>query len=253
MVEPIERTGGIDMEIATFSLTGIYWNDHPKWDGKAELTVHANLVGRNSPVTLKFEDLDQPAEMQALIDAFGLYHHIKLVTNARALADTEPSNHEAMAATPTVGAKSDVDGEATSNGSQPDEAGGQAVGQPATTGSVKTNQSELDEPGKHLQAVNQAQDFDPEKVGADVAKQLATTTKTAKDQPALTLPTALPREEHAQQFTATDFENQPETAADGKKATTFNASGQKIDTAPEDEGNPGATITPDNDLFGQAL
>ncbi|MCT3063762.1 hypothetical protein [Lactiplantibacillus pentosus] len=213
------------MEITAFSLTGIYWDDHG-WDGKAELTVHADLVGRHSPVTLKFEGLDQPAEMQALFDAFGLHHQIKLVTESTHSAETDPSKDE----TTSVPVTEDNQQATTKSGPK-----GQHEAKPILA-------------GEHLQPVDETQDFDPETVGSAVADHLASTAKVDQTAPKLNVPATLPSQGHPEPFMATDFEQQPDQAATSPKATTFDASGKEIDS---DNGDNEGPDNPDNDLFGQ--
>lgn len=209
------------MEITAFSLTGIYWDDHG-WDGKAELTVHADLVGRRSPVTLKFEGLDQPAEMQALFDAFGLNHQIKLVTESTHSVETEPSKDE----TTSVPVTED--------------------NQQATTKSCPKGQQEAKPivAGERLQPVDETQDFDPEKVGSAVAEHLASTTKVDKAAPKLNVPSALPSQGHPKPFTATDFEQQPTNQQTVNQPTIFGADGDKltreeVDDTPASDSLPG--------------
>lgn len=209
------------MEITAFSLTGIYWDDHG-WDGKAELTVHADLVGRHSPVTLKFEGLDQPAEMQALFDAFGLNHQIKLVTESTHSAETEPSKDE----TTSVPVTEDNQQATTKSGPK-----GQQEAKPIVA-------------GERLQPVDEAQDFDPEKVGSAVAELLASTTKVDKAAPKLNVPSALPSQGHPKPFTATDFEQQPTNQQIVNQPTIFGADGDKltreeVDGTPESDSLPG--------------
>ncbi|MEA5158458.1 hypothetical protein VAE60_12965 [Lactiplantibacillus plantarum] len=193
------------MEITAFSLTGIYWDDHGR-DGKAELTVHADLVGRHSPVTLKFEGLDQPAEMQALFDAFGLNHQIKLVTESTHSAETEPSKDE----TTSVPVTEDNQQATTKSGPK-----GQQEAKPIVA-------------GEHLQPVDETQDFDPETVGSAVAEHLASTTKVDKAVPKLNVPSALPSQGHPKPFTATDFEQQPTNQQTVNQPTIFGADGDKL-------------------------
>ena len=221
MVITIERTGVIEMEITAFSLTGIYWDDHG-WDGKAELTVHADLVGRRSPVTLKFEGLDQPAEMQALFDAFGLNHQIKLVTESTHSAETEPSKDE----TTSVPVTEDNQQATTKSGPK-----GQQEAKPIVA-------------GERLQPVDETQDFDPEKVGSAVAEHLASTTKVDKAAPKLNVPSALPSQGHPEPFTATDFEQQPTNQQTVNQPTIFGADGDKltreeVDDTPASDSLPG--------------
>lgn len=221
MVITIERTGVIEMEITAFSLTGIYWDDHG-WDGKAELTVHADLVGRHSPVTLKFEGLDQPAEMQALFDAFGLNHQIKLVTESTHSAETEPSKDE----TTSVPVTEDNQQATTKSGPK-----GQQEAKPIVA-------------GERLQPVDETQDFDPEKVGSAVAEHLASTTKVDKAAPKLNVPSALPSQGHPKPFTATDFEQQPTNQQTVNQPTIFGADGDKltreeVDDTPASDSLPG--------------
>lgn len=221
MVITIERTGVIEMEITAFSLTGIYWDDHG-WDGKAELTVHADLVGRRSPVTLKFEGLDQPAEMQALFDAFGLNHQIKLVTESTHSAETEPSKDE----TTSVPVTEDNQQATTKSGPK-----GQQEAKPIVA-------------GERLQPVDETQDFDPEKVGSAVAEHLASTTKVDKAAPKLNVPSALPSQGHPKPFTATDFEQQPTNQQTVNQPTIFGADGDKltreeVDDTPASDSLPG--------------
>lgn len=221
MVITIERTGVIEMEITAFSLTGIYWDDHG-WDGKAELTVHADLVGRHSPVTLKFEGLDQPAEMQALFDAFGLHHQIKLVTESTQSAETEPSKDE----TTSVPVTEDNQQATTKSGPK-----GQQEAKPIVA-------------GERLQPVDETQDFDPETVGSAVAEHLASTTKVDKAAPKLNVPSALPSQGHPKPFTATDFEQQPTNQQTVNQPTIFGADGDKltreeVDDTPASDSLPG--------------
>lgn len=221
MVITIERTGVIEMEITAFSLTGIYWDDHG-WDGKAELTVHADLVGRHSPVTLKFEGLDQPAEMQALFDAFGLNHQIKLVTESTHSAETEPSKDE----TTSVPVTEDNQQATTKSGPK-----GQQEAKPIVA-------------GERLQPVDETQDFDPETVGSAVAEHLASTTKVDKAAPKLNVPSALPSQGHPKPFTATDFEQQPTNQQTVNQPTIFGADGDKltreeVDDTPASDSLPG--------------
>ena len=221
MVITIERTGVIEMEITAFSLTGIYWDDHG-WDGKAELTVHADLVGRHSPVTLKFEGLDQPAEMQALFDAFGLHHQIKLVTESTHSAETEPSKDE----TTSVPVTEDNQQATTKSGPK-----GQQEAKPIVA-------------GERLQPVDETQDFDPETVGSAVAEHLASTTKVDKAAPKLNVPSALPSQGHPKPFTATDFEQQPTNQQTVNQPTIFGADGDKltreeVDDTPASDSLPG--------------
>ena len=209
------------MEITAFSLTGIYWDDHG-WDGKAELTVHADLVGRHSPVTLKFEGLDQPAEMQALFDAFGLHHQIKLVTESTHSAETEPSKDE----TTSVPVTEDNQQATTKSGPK-----GQQEAKPIVA-------------GERLQPVDETQDFDPETVGSAVAEHLASTTKVDKAAPKLNVPSALPSQGHPKPFTATDFEQQPTNQQTVNQPTIFGADGDKltreeVDDTPEPDSLPG--------------
>lgn len=209
------------MEITAFSLTGIYWDDHG-WDGKAELTVHADLVGRHSPVTLKFEGLDQPAEMQALFDAFGLNHQIKLVTESTHSAETEPSKDE----TTSVPVTEDNQQATTKSGPK-----GQQEAKPIVA-------------GERLQPVDETQDFDPEKVGSAVAEHLASTTKVDKAAPKLNVPSALPSQGHPKPFTATDFEQQPTNQQIVNQPTIFGADGDKltreeVDDTPASDSLPG--------------
>ena len=209
------------MEITAFSLTGIYWNDHG-WDGKAELTVHADLVGRHSPVTLKFEGLDQPAEMQALFDAFGLNHQIKLVTESTHSAETEPSKDE----TTSVPVTEDNQQATTKSGPK-----GQQEAKPIVA-------------GERLQPVDETQDFDPETVGSAVAEHLASTTKVDKAAPKLNVPSALPSQGHPKPFTATDFEQQPTNQQTVNQPTIFGADGDKltreeVDDTPASDSLPG--------------
>ncbi|MCB5223121.1 hypothetical protein [Lactiplantibacillus pentosus] len=209
------------MEITAFSLTGIYWDDHG-WDGKAELTVHADLVGRRSPVTLKFEGLDQPAEMQALFDAFGLNHQIKLVTESTHSAETEPSKDE----TTSVPVTEDNQQATTKSGPK-----GQQEAKPIVA-------------GERLQPVDETQDFDPEKVGSAVAEHLASTTKVDKAAPKLNVPSALPSQGHPKPFTATDFEQQPTNRQTVNQPTIFGADGDKltreeVDDTPASDSLPG--------------
>ncbi|APB87112.1 hypothetical protein [Lactiplantibacillus plantarum] len=209
------------MEITAFSLTGIYWDDHG-WDGKAELTVHADLVGRHSPVTLKFEGLDQPAEMQALFDAFGLNHQIKLVTESTHSAETEPSKDE----TTSVPVTEDNQQATTKSGPK-----GQQEAKPIVA-------------GERLQPVDETQDFDPEKVGSAVAEHLASTTKVDKAAPKLNVPSALPSQGHPKPFTATDFEQQPTNQQTVNQPTIFGADGDKlireeVDDTPASDSLPG--------------
>ncbi|MCB7462459.1 MULTISPECIES: hypothetical protein [Lactiplantibacillus] len=209
------------MEITAFSLTGIYWDDHG-WDGKAELTVHADLVGRRSPVTLKFEGLDQPAEMQALFDAFGLNHQIKLVTESTHSAETEPSKDE----TTSVPVTEDNQQATTKSGPK-----GQQEAKPIVA-------------GERLQPVDETQDFDPEKVGSAVAEHLASTTKVDKAAPKLNVPSALPSQGHPKPFTATDFEQQPTNQQTVNQPTIFGADGDKltreeVDDTPASDSLPG--------------
>ncbi len=221
MVITIERTGVIEMEITAFSLTGIYWDDHG-WDGKAELTVHADLVGRHSPVTLKFEGLDQPAEMQALFDAFGLHHQIKLVTESTHSAETDPSKDE----TTSVPVTEDNQQATTKSGPK-----GQQEAKPIVA-------------GERLQPVDETQDFDPETVGSAVAEHLASTTKVDKAAPKLNVPSALPSQGHPKPFTATDFEQQPTNQQTVNQPTIFGADGDKltreeVDDTPASDSLPG--------------
>ena len=209
------------MEITAFSLTGIYWDDHG-WDGKAELTVHADLVGRHSPVTLKFEGLDQPAEMQALFDAFGLHHQIKLVTESTHSAETDPSKDE----TTSVPVTEDNQQATTKSGPK-----GQQEAKPIVA-------------GERLQPVDETQDFDPETVGSAVAEHLASTTKVDKAAPKLNVPSALPSQGHPKPFTATDFEQQPTNQQTVNQPTIFGADGDKltreeVDDTPESDSLPG--------------
>lgn len=209
------------MEITAFSLTGIYWDDHG-WDGKAELTVHADLVGRHSPVTLKFEGLDQPAEMQALFDAFGLNHQIKLVTESTHSTETEPSKDE----TTSVPVTEDNQQATTKSGPK-----GQQEAKPIVA-------------GERLQPVDETQDFDPEKVGSAVAEHLASTTKVDKAAPKLNVPSALPSQGHPKPFTATDFEQQPTNQQTVNQPTIFGADGDKltreeVDDTPASDSLPG--------------
>lgn len=209
------------MEITAFSLTGIYWDDHG-WDGKAELTVHADLVGRRSPVTLKFEGLDQPAEMQALFDAFGLNHQIKLVTESTHSAETEPSKDE----TTSVPVTEDNQQATTKSGPK-----GQQEAKPIVA-------------GERLQPVDETQDFDLEKVGSAVAEHLASTTKVDQAAPKLNVPSALPSQGHPKPFTATDFEQQPTNQQTVNQPTIFGADGDKltreeIDDTPASDSLPG--------------
>ncbi|MBO2723214.1 hypothetical protein GTP03_15285 [Lactiplantibacillus plantarum] len=209
------------MEITAFSLTGIYWDDHG-WDGKAELTVHADLVGRHSPVTLKFEGLDQPAEMQALFDAFGLNHQIKLVTESTHSAETEPSKDE----TTSVPVTEDNQQATTKSGPK-----GQQEAKPIVA-------------GERLQPVDETQDFDPETVGSAVAEHLASTTKVDKAAPKLNVPSALPSQGHPKPFTATDFEQQPTNQQTVNQPTIFGADGDKltreeVDDTPASDSLPG--------------
>ena len=209
------------MEITAFSLTGIYWDDHG-WDGKAELTVHADLVGRHSPVTLKFEGLDQPAEMQALFDAFGLNHQIKLVTESTHSAETEPSKDE----TTSVPVTEDNQQATTKSGPK-----GQQEAKPIVA-------------GERLQPVDETQDFDPETVGSAVAEHLASTTKVNKAAPKLNVPSALPSQGHPKPFTATDFEQQPTNQQTVNQPTIFGADGDKltreeVDDTPASDSLPG--------------
>lgn len=209
------------MEITAFSLTGIYWDDHG-WDGKAELTVHADLVGRHSPVTLKFEGLDQPAEMQALFDAFGLHHQIKLVTESTHSAETDPSKDE----TTSVPVTEDNQQATTKSGPK-----GQQEAKPIVA-------------GERLQPVDETQDFDPEKVGSAVAEHLASTTKVDKAAPKLNVPSALPSQGHPKPFTATDFEQQPTNQQTVNQPTIFGADGDKltreeVDDTPASDSLPG--------------
>ena len=209
------------MEITAFSLTGIYWDDHG-WDGKAELTVHADLVGRHSPVTLKFEGLDQPAEMQALFDAFGLNHQIKLVTESTHSAETEPSKDE----TTSVPVTEDNQQATTKSGPK-----GQQEAKPIVA-------------GERLQPVDETQDFDPETVGSAVAEHLASTTKVDKAAPKLNVPSALPSQGHPKPFTATDFEQQPTNQQTVNQPTIFGADGDKltreeVDDTPSSDSLPG--------------
>lgn len=209
------------MEITAFSLTGIYWDDHG-WDGKAELTVHADLVGRHSPVTLKFEGLDQPAEMQALFDAFGLHHQIKLVTESTHSAETEPSKDE----TTSVPVTEDNQQATTKSGPK-----GQQEAKPIVA-------------GERLQPVDETQDFDPETVGSAVAEHLASTTKVDKAAPKLNVPSALPSQGHPKPFTATDFEQQPTNQQTVNQPTIFGADGDKltreeVDDTPASDSLPG--------------
>ncbi len=221
MVITIERTGVIEMEITAFSLTGIYWDNHG-WDGKAELTVHADLVGRHSPVTLKFEGLDQPAEMQALFDAFGLNHQIKLVTESTHSAETEPSKDE----TTSVPVTEDNQQATTKSGPK-----GQQEAKPIVA-------------GERLQPVDETQDFDPETVGSAVAEHLASTTKVDKAAPKLNVPSALLSHGHPEPFTATDFEQQPTNQQTVNQPTIFGADGDKltreeVDDTPASDSLPG--------------
>ncbi|MGA3492929.1 hypothetical protein ACA583_12680 [Lactiplantibacillus plantarum] len=209
------------MEITAFSLTGIYWDDHG-WDGKAELTVHADLVGRHSPVTLKFEGLDQPAEMQALFDAFGLHHQIKLVTESTHSAETDPSKDE----TTSVPVTEDNQQATTKSGPK-----GQQEAKPIVA-------------GERLQPVDETQDFDPEKVGTAVADHLASATKVDQAAPKLNVPSALPSQGHPKPFTATDFEQQPTNQQTVNQPTIFGADGDKltreeVDDTPESDSLPG--------------
>ena len=209
------------MEITAFSLTGIYWDDHG-WDGKAELTVHADLVGRHSPVTLKFEGLDQPAEMQALFDAFGLNHQIKLVTESTHSAETEPSKDETI----SVPVTEDNQQATTKSGPK-----GQQEAKPIVA-------------GERLQPVDETQDFDPETVGSAVAEHLASTTKVDKAAPKLNVPSALPSQGHPKPFTATDFEQQPTNQQTVNQPTIFGADGDKltreeVDDTPASDSLPG--------------
>ncbi|MBU7514110.1 hypothetical protein [Lactiplantibacillus pentosus] len=209
------------MEITAFSLTGIYWDDHG-WDGKAELTVHADLVGRHSPVTLKFEGLDQPAEMQALFDAFGLHHQIKLVTESTHSAETYPSKDE----TTSVPVTEDNQQATTKSGPK-----GQQEAKPIVA-------------GERLQPVDETQDFDPETVGSAVAEHLASTTKVDKAAPKLNVPSALPSQGHPKPFTATDFEQQPTNQQTVNQPTIFGADGDKltreeVDDTPASDSLPG--------------
>lgn len=209
------------MEITAFSLTGIYWDDHG-WDGKVELTVHADLVGRHSPVTLKFEGLDQPAEMQALFDAFGLHHQIKLVTESTHSAETEPSKDE----TTSVPVTEDNQQATTKSGPK-----GQQEAKPIVA-------------GERLQPVDETQDFDPETVGSAVAEHLASTTKVDKAAPKLNVPSALPSQGHPKPFTATDFEQQPTNQQTVNQPTIFGADGDKltreeVDDTPASDSLPG--------------
>ncbi|MCC9316083.1 hypothetical protein LP125_001387 [Lactiplantibacillus plantarum] len=209
------------MEITAFSLTGIYWDDHG-WDGKAELTVHADLVGRHSPVTLKFEGLDQPAEMQALFDAFGLNHQIKLVTESTHSAETEPSKDE----TTSVPVTEDNQQATTKSGPK-----GQHEAKPILA-------------GEHLQPVDETQDFDPETVGSAVADHLASTAKVDQTAPKLNVPATLPSQGHPEPFTATDFEQQPTNQQTVNQPTIFGADGDKltreeVDDTPESDSLPG--------------
>ncbi|ALG27434.1 hypothetical protein IMAU80100_02466 [Lactiplantibacillus plantarum] len=209
------------MEITAFSLTGIYWDDHG-WDGKAELTVHADLVGRHSPVTLKFEGLDQPAEMQALFDAFGLHHQIKLVTESTHSAETDPSKDE----TTSVPVTEDNQQATTKSGPK-----GQQEAKPIVA-------------GERLQPVDETQDFDPETVGSAVAEHLASTTKVDKAAPKLNVPSALPSQGHPKPFTATDFEQQPTNQQTVNQPTIFGADGDKltreeVDDTPASDSLPG--------------
>ncbi|MCG0598974.1 hypothetical protein IMAU80296_02291 [Lactiplantibacillus plantarum] len=209
------------MEITAFSLTGIYWDDHG-WDGKAELTVHADLVGRHSPVTLKFEGLDQPAEMQALFDAFGLHHQIKLVTESTHSAETDPSKDE----TTSVPVTEDNQQATTKSGPK-----GQQEAKPIVA-------------GERLQPVDETQDFDPETVGSAVAEHLASTTKVNKAAPKLNVPSALPSQGHPKPFTATDFEQQPTNQQTVNQPTIFGADGDKltreeVDATPASDSLPG--------------
>ncbi|AGO09700.1 hypothetical protein Lp16_G036 (plasmid) [Lactiplantibacillus plantarum 16] len=209
------------MKITAFSLTGIYWDDHG-WDGKAELTVHADLVGRHSPVTLKFEGLDQPAEMQALFDAFGLNHQIKLVTESTHSAETEPSKDE----TTSVPVTEDNQQATTKSGPK-----GQQEAKPIVA-------------GERLQPVDETQDFDPETVGSAVAEHLASTTKVDKAAPKLNVPSALPSQGHPKPFTATDFEQQPTNQQTVNQPTIFGADGDKltreeVDDTPASDSLPG--------------
>ncbi|TBX31491.1 hypothetical protein EUZ87_17170 [Lactiplantibacillus paraplantarum] len=209
------------MEITAFSLTGIYWDNHG-WDGKAELTVHADLVGRHSPVTLKFEGLDQPAEMQALFDAFGLHHQIKLVTESTHSAETDPSKDE----TTSVPVTEDNQQATTKSGPK-----GQQEAKPIVA-------------GERLQPVDETQDFDPEKVGTAVADHLASATKVDQAAPKLNVPSALPSQGHPKPFTATDFEQQPTNQQTVNQPTIFGADGDKltreeVDDTPESDSLPG--------------
>ncbi|NLS62507.1 hypothetical protein [Lactiplantibacillus plantarum] len=209
------------MEITAFSLTGIYWDDHG-WDGKAELTVHADLVGRHSPVTLKFEGLDQPAEMQALFDAFGLHHQIKLVTESTHSAETDPSKDE----TTSVPVTEDNQQATTKSGPK-----GQQEAKPIVA-------------GERLQPVDEKQDFDPETVGSAVAEHLASTTKVDKAAPKLNVPSALLSQGHPKPFTATDFEQQPTNQQTVNQPTIFGADGDKltreeVDDTPASDSLPG--------------
>ena len=209
------------MEITAFSLTGIYWDDHG-WDGKAELTVHADLVGRHSPVTLKFEGLDQPAEMQALFDAFALHHQIKLVTESTHSAETDPSKDE----TTSVPVTEDNQQATTKSGPK-----GQQEAKPIVA-------------GERLQPVDETQDFDPETVGSAVAEHLASTTKVDKAAPKLNVPSALPSQGHPKPFTATDFEQQPTNQQTVNQPTIFGADGDKltreeVDDTPASDSLPG--------------
>ncbi|WP_046041445.1 hypothetical protein [Lactiplantibacillus plantarum] len=209
------------MEITAFSLTGIYWDDHG-WDGKAELTVHADLVGRHSPVTLKFEGLDQPAEMQALFDAFGLHHQIKLVTESTHSAETDPSKDE----TTSVPVTEDNQQATTKSGPK-----GQQEAKPIVA-------------GERLQPVDETQDFDPETVGSAVAEHLASTTKVDKAAPKLNVPSALLSQGHPKPFTATDFEQQPTNQQTVNQPTIFGADGDKltreeVDDTPASDSLPG--------------
>ncbi|WP_420328838.1 hypothetical protein [Lactiplantibacillus plantarum] len=209
------------MEITAFSLTGIYWDDHG-WDGKAELTVHADLVGRHSPVTLKFEGLDQPAEMQALFDAFGLHHQIKLVTESTHSAETDPSKDE----TTSVPVTEDNQQATTKSGPK-----GQQEAKPIVA-------------GERLQPVDETQDFDPETVGSAVAEHLASTTKVDKAAPKLNVPSALPSQGNPKPFTATDFEQQPTNQQTVNQPTIFGADGDKltreeVDDTPASDSLPG--------------
>ncbi|MBP5844779.1 hypothetical protein J8137_20265, partial [Lactiplantibacillus plantarum] len=116
--------------------------------------------------------------------------------------------------------------------------------EPATS----TDQVEEDQPGEHLQPVDETQDFDPATVGSAVADHLASTAKVDQAAPKLNVPSALPSQGHPEPFTATDFEQQPDQTATSPKATTFDASGKEIDSDNGDNEGPDNT---DNDLFGQ--